>query len=238
MIAASYNVHRCVGSDRRRDPGRIADVIAETGAELVAVQEADRRFGAPVGLLDAEALEARAGLRLVPVSGHPRGQGWRGNALLVGRSVRIASEPLRIRLPGAEPRGALMVDLDFGWGEVRVITAHLGLLPGSRTLQAEAILEAHRRAGPKRAILLGDLNEWRDGKSALGVLGTDFWPSRGGAATFPARRPMLRLDRIMGHPRGLVSEAEAHDTPLARAASDHLPVKARVGPSGGAAAAG
>jgi endonuclease/exonuclease/phosphatase family metal-dependent hydrolase len=87
-------------------------------------------------------------------------------------------------------------------------------------------------------LLLGDLNEWRPGASALGVLEQAFGQPPP-APTFPAFRPLVSLDRIMGHPRGLVRGVEAHDTPLARTASDHLPLKARLDTAvlGGAAPA-
>ena len=77
-------------------------------------------------------------------------------------------------------------------------------------------------------ILLGDLNEWRRlRRSALGILE----PLFGAAPTlpsFPSRRPIFPLDRILGWPAGLVTEFAVHDTPLARQASDHLPLVAQV----------
>jgi endonuclease/exonuclease/phosphatase family metal-dependent hydrolase len=50
----------------------------------------------------------------------------------------------------------------------------------------------------------------------------------GGPASFPARLPMLSLDRILAWPKPLVSDVEVHDSPLARVASDHLPLTARL----------
>ncbi|TBY38493.1 EEP domain-containing protein, partial [Rhizobium leguminosarum bv. viciae] len=46
--------------------------------------------------------------------------------------------------------------------------------------------------------------------------------------SFPAGLPLLALDRIIANRKGIISEVEAHDTPLARIASDHLPIKALV----------
>lgn len=227
LIAASYNVHKCVGVDKRFDPGRVTAVIAELGADVLALQEADRRFGRRTGLLDLGAVERRAGLHLVPVSSTPGGHGWRGNALLV-RGAQ-AAHVRRLALPGAEPRGALIVELTFPAGPLRVVAAHLGLLRRHRILQAAAILAAIAEGDPMPTLLLGDLNEWRPGiASSLSVLEPLFGPFGQPQPSFPSRLPFLALDQILGHPRGLVSELEVHDSPLARVASDHLPLRARI----------
>ncbi len=42
---ATYNIRKAIGTDRRRSPERILDVLAELDADVVALQEADRRFG-------------------------------------------------------------------------------------------------------------------------------------------------------------------------------------------------
>jgi endonuclease/exonuclease/phosphatase family metal-dependent hydrolase len=82
-------------------------------------------------------------------------------------------------------------------------------------------------SSPLPTVVLGDLNEWRPTGSALGVLAPWFGlaPSR---PSYPSRLPMFSLDRILGWPLGLVSDVEVHDSPLARKASDHLPLKARL----------
>ena len=82
-VFASYNIHKCVGSDRRFDPRRVQAVIGEIGADVIALQEADRRFGDRAGLLDLEALGAATGLVPVPVTNRHRGHGWHGNLVLV-----------------------------------------------------------------------------------------------------------------------------------------------------------
>jgi endonuclease/exonuclease/phosphatase family metal-dependent hydrolase len=232
MLVATYNVHKCVGAGGSFSPARVAAVIAEVGADVVAVQEADERFGARQGLLDEADLARRAGMRLLCQSDVPGGHGWHGNAILV-RHMPLAYERRRIDLPGLEPRGAVVADLDMGKGRFRLVAAHLGLLAHSRTRQAAAILGALAEAEPLPTILLGDLNEWRARATALAVLEPLFGRSTR-RATFPARLPILPLDRILGWPMGVVGPAQVHDTPLARRASDHLPLKAAVRLSAGA----
>ncbi|MGB3536632.1 MAG: endonuclease/exonuclease/phosphatase family protein, partial [Mesorhizobium sp.] len=140
MMVASYNVHKCVGTDGKFDPERTFRVIREIDADVVALQEADRRFGNQEGLLDLARLERETGLALVPVSGNMRTHGWHGNVLLFRRG--IVREVHQIALPGLEPRGAIVAEIELeASGAVRIIAAHFGLLRRSRTHQARLIQE-------------------------------------------------------------------------------------------------
>jgi endonuclease/exonuclease/phosphatase family metal-dependent hydrolase len=226
LVVASYNIHKCVGTDGRFDPSRIATVIAELDADVVAVQEADKRFGRRQGLLDLKALEKQTGLSLIPTSAEADGHGWHGNALLLRRGE--VRDMRRLALPGAEPRGALVVDLDLPAGPLRLVAAHLGLLRRSRRWQVRSILDAIDQ-GPRMPILLvGDLNEWRPGrKSSLHELRPIFGPLTHTHFSFPSYFPVVALDRVIGSP-GLVTAMEVHDSQLAQVASDHLPLKASI----------
>ncbi len=227
LRVASYNLHKCVGLDGRFDPHRSIAVIAELSADLVCLQEADRRFGRRIGLMDTKLLAEKTGLEPLPVSDLPDGHGWHGNAILVrpGTKARLR----RLALPGAEPRGAVVAELDLPQGRMRVVAAHFGLLPRCRRRQCAAILAELAEADPLPTLLCGDLNEWKPGeRSSLHALSSLFGPVVPGPASFPTRLPVLALDRILGWPQGLVAEVEVHDSPLARIASDHLPLTARV----------
>ena len=67
-------------------------------------------------------------------------------------------------LPGAEPRGALIVDLALPIGPLRIIAAHLGLLRRSRAHQVKALVSAAETKDGRPTLLMGDLNEWRVGQ--------------------------------------------------------------------------
>lgn len=228
LLIASYNVHKCVGTDGRFDPGRIAQVIKEIDPDIIALQEADKRFGERVGLLDLGHLEREVGLSWVGTIGTTRAHGWHGNVVLARHSIVRDLHP--VTLPGLEPRGALVAELELKSGaRLRVIGAHLGLLRHSRRLQANALsgFVASRRDIP--TVLMGDLNEWRLGRSSsLAGLTPLFCDVPAPVASFPSRLPLFALDRIVSDREGLIGWYGAHDSALSRVASDHLPVKAYV----------
>lgn len=228
VLVASYNVHKCVGTDGKFDPERTFRVIREIDADVVALQEADRRFGNREGLLDLARLERETGLALVPVSGSMRTHGWHGNVLLFRRGV--VRDVHQIALPGLEPRGAIVAEIGLESGDaVRIIAAHFGLLRRSRTHQARMIQEIMNAGDEVPALLMGDLNEWRlNGRSALNTFDAAFGPLPAAVPSFPSRLPLLALDRMIANRGDILSPVMVHDTPLARLASDHLPIKAYV----------
>jgi endonuclease/exonuclease/phosphatase family metal-dependent hydrolase len=228
VLVASYNVHKCVGIDGKFDPERTFRVIREIDADVIALQEADRRFGNREGLLDLARLERETGLALVPVSGNTRTHGWHGNVLLFRRGV--IRDVHQIALPGLEPRGAIVAEIELeAGGAVRIIAAHFGLLRRSRTHQARLIQDIMNASDEVPALLMGDLNEWRlNGRSALNTFDAAFGPLPAAVPSFPSRLPLLALDRMIANRRDILSPVAVHDTPLARLASDHLPIKAYV----------
>jgi endonuclease/exonuclease/phosphatase family metal-dependent hydrolase len=228
ISVASYNIHKCVGADGKFNPGRVMDVLGELNADIVALQEADMRFGDRKGVLDLKFLHDKLGYLTLPkIGSKSASHGWHGNVVLYREGV--AGDAHRLKLPGLEPRGAVVVDLDLAKGSLRVIAAHLGLLRSSRERQMQMILKAAQPADGRPVIVLGDTNEWRIGRrSALRLLDPHFGPVDRGVASFPAAFPVFALDRVLASPNIVVHELEAHLTPLAQIASDHLPVKAVI----------
>ncbi|PWS36637.1 EEP domain-containing protein [Falsiroseomonas bella] len=229
MRVATYNIHRGWGAVGWYRPDRILDVVAELRADVVALQEAQHWLRPGVDMLDGHAMGEVLGLRPLAVAEQPAHLGWRGNVLLVAQHARVLRAPVGLRLGGAEPRGAILVELDLGEGPFRLLATHLSLGSERRRRQARLLLQAMQAGvGPALpTLLLGDLNERREDGGALEVLRPVFGaPPR--APTFPAFRPWLSFDRILGDRTGLVSAVRAHDTPLARRASDHLPLVAEV----------
>lgn len=224
---ASYNIHKCVGTDGNFDPGRVLAVMEEIDADVLALQEADLRFGDRKGLLNLDAVHDRLGLIPAPLEGAQKNHGWRGNVVLMREA--IVDRTHQIVLPGVEPRGAVVVDLVAKDMPLRVIATHFGLLRNSRAKQVDEVLRAADHPARRCVLLMGDLNEWRTGKrSALMGLEPIFGPVEKFVPSYPSKFPLLALDRILCSHRHLLHDIEVHTSKLARLASDHLPIKGRL----------
>jgi endonuclease/exonuclease/phosphatase family metal-dependent hydrolase len=230
ILVASYNMRKAIGTDRRRRPARTLDVLNEIGADVIALQEADRRFGARTSALPLHMIEEHSDYKPVPLDTRSGSIGWHGNALLVRKSVEVIDKEL-VHIPSLEPRGAVLADLKLDGVELRVLGMHLDLSGLWRRRQAHAII-AHleKRPGNPPTVLMGDLNEW----SASGGCLRDFAHHHRFAdcgRSFHARQPIAQLDRIMVSEGLEIVESGAHQSATARKASDHLPIWAKLRPS-------
>lgn len=218
---ASYNLQKCVGLDMRRRPDRSLSVIDALGADIVVLQEADKRLPPRPAALPDEMVEAH-GWQVLPF-GQPGGSlGWHGNAMLMRGQIGLV-RTAHVDLPGLEPRGAILADFDTPIGPLRVVGAHLGLLRRYRLMQLGAIARDLRNRPARPTLLAGDLNEW-GATSALDAAlpGLDFVEPA--THSFPAPRPVAALDRFALSP-GLRAKAHgAYRRRPAAIASDHLPV--------------
>lgn len=226
LTVASYNIHKGVGTDGRLAPTRILDVLDEIDADVALLQEADTRFGVRTAVLPEAAL-AQRGWEPAALAPNPQAMGWHGNAVLVRRAARL-THAAPIHLPALEPRGAVLADVAVGNHLLRLVGVHLDLTGLWRARQTRAIIAAVARApGNPPELLMGDFNEWRSGGGALAELARH-WRELALGPSFPARLPLGRLDRVFAHHALKVAHAAVHATPLARTASDHLPVWVRL----------
>ncbi len=223
---ASYNIHKGVGLDRRRDPERIIAVLRELDADIVALQEADRRLGDRASVLERAMLDDTP-WKPVEIAKRPRSLGWHGNALLVRRKYPIAdAEPLD--LPTLEPRGAACADILVGKVRIRVIGTHLDLSGLRRRDQIRSILRHCERCAPRcPTVLMGDFNQWGTRSGAMREF-REHWHVLDTGQSFPSRRPIARLDRIVHSPEWGCIEQKVHHSATATVASDHLPVFAEL----------
>lgn len=227
LTFASYNIHKAVGLDRRRDPERILAVLHEIDADVVALQEADRRFGRRESVLPRHLLDDLGHYRAVTLNQRPDSIGWHGNALLVRREFKIREAGI-VPLPTLEPRGAVWADLEVGSTPVRVVGMHLDLSGLRRRQQLRAILSHVAGCGPHcPTVLMGDLNEWAIHGGALREFHAP-WKLLAPGRSFPSRRPVAQLDRIVISDEWTVHRLGVHHSPLAAIGSDHLPVFARL----------
>ena len=245
ITVASYNMRKAIGTDRRRDPQRVLDVLREIDADVVALQEADKRFGGrgsavPRELFDSHGhyipvafgVKHKRMLDRVPGADallklDTRNIGWHGNAILVKRHVGVL-DTVAIELPTLEPRGAVMAELLIGDLPIRIVGLHLDLSGLWRRRQMRAILDAIAvRPQKMPTVLMGDTNEWRVAAGCLKDLDGSYRVAPTGNS-FHARRPVAPLDRIIVDNALRIEAAGVHHSAAARKASDHLPVWARV----------
>ncbi|MEI4486568.1 endonuclease/exonuclease/phosphatase family protein [Frigidibacter sp. MR17.14] len=223
---ASYNIRKCLGMDRRRLPARTLDVVNALSADVIALQEVDRRLAPRPFALPPELIAAETQLRPVAIAPNPESLGWHGQSILLRRGLHALAVD-RIDLPSLEPRGAIAVEIAGDDGlPFRVVTVHLALMRHWRRRQLAALRARLDTAAPMPTMILGDFNEW-SGRGGMEPLAEAFRVHAPGRS-YPATQPMGRLDRVALSQGVHLLGAGVLDTPLARVASDHLPVWADV----------
>ncbi|NHT77957.1 endonuclease/exonuclease/phosphatase family protein [Rhizobiaceae bacterium CRRU44] len=241
----TYNVHSCIGTDRRMDPERIAEVIAAARPDVIALQELDVGRARTGGIDQAARI---ADLLRMTSHFHPalhvREEQY-GDAILTALPSRlIKAGPI----PSVgETRGALWVEVMVDGRPVQIFNTHFGLRRGERRQQAETLLGdawiGNDACRDQSIILTGDFNAIPS-SVAYGLLKRRLLPVRVGvgagsatgmrmAPTFPSRFPLLRLDHIFVSEGIETITTGPVRTPLSRIASDHLPLQAslRIGGS-------
>jgi endonuclease/exonuclease/phosphatase family metal-dependent hydrolase len=221
-------MRKAIGTDRRRVPERTLEVLRELDADVVALQEADRRFGTRASAIPLHMIEEHSDYKPVAFGARDASLGWHGNALLVRSNVEVLRKE-RLQLPSLEPRGAVMADICLDGEALRVVGMHLDLSGLWRRRQAHYILHhLDTRETAMPAVLMGDLNEW----SARGGCLRDFAHHHLAFAhcgrSFHTRRPVVQLDRIMVTPGLGIDDCGVHRSATARKASDHYPVWAKL----------
>ena len=228
---ASYNIRKAIGLDRRRDPERTLTVLKELNADVIALQEADRRFGSRAAAIPPLLLRDFSDYRAVELDTRPDSIGWHGNAIIVREHVAVEATGA-FDLPTLEPRGAVYADCDFGGGRRwRIVAMHLDLSGIRRRQQVRAILhQIADKPEPLPTVLMGDLNEWSIHGGCLREFGPDYRVLAPGRS-FHTRRPVAQLDRIIVSHALTAAGCGVHHSPMAARASDHLPVWAELLPS-------
>jgi endonuclease/exonuclease/phosphatase family metal-dependent hydrolase len=219
ITVASYNIHKGEGIDRRVDLARIARVLREVGADLVGIQEIYRP--------QAEALAVELGMSMgIGVTRHFGGIPY-GNAILTRYPVQD-SHAFDLTRPPREPRGGLRLDIVVGEDLLHLFNVHFGLKIRERAEQVETLVQEqilrHDLSGSR--VVIGDLNEWFPGAVGRALRRELHGPRI--RRTHPAPLPLFPLDRIYWDRTLRAESFHVHRSHLARVASDHLPVVARL----------
>lgn len=223
MRVVSYNIRKSLGLDRRRNPARILDVLNEVDADVVFLQEVDRRIGSRVSTLAPSMLVSHTDYEVVDVSVRTHSIGWHGNAILVRKGIAVG-KAWRIELPVLEPRGAVAADIEVAGVRVRCVATHLGLLPGIRRRQVASISTAlHSEPGDPPTIIAGDFNEWRNSNSCVDLFGEGY-VSTHPEPSFHSAVPIAALDRIIISKDIEFVHSSVHRSEKSKVASDHLPL--------------
>jgi endonuclease/exonuclease/phosphatase family metal-dependent hydrolase len=220
---ATYNIHGAIGCDGVRAPLRIAQVIGELNADIVALQEVP--LGGARGPDVLPELEAATGMQAIAGPTLDTPERRFGNAVLTRLPVR-AARTFNLSFGKREARGALDVDVESASGVLRIVATHLGLSARERRAQIASLIAAFDTPALP-VILPGDINEWFVWGIALRMLVTHF-KAAPAPRTFPSRWPVFSLDRIWMHPVERLLDVHVHRSALARVASDHLPLVARI----------
>jgi endonuclease/exonuclease/phosphatase family metal-dependent hydrolase len=239
---ATYNVHGCVGMDRKRSEARIAEVIAQLSVDIVALQELDLSRRRSAGVNQTEIIAEQLGWHS---HFHPAMQ-WGDEHY--GQAI-LSRYPLTLRraatLPGTAPffcrenRAAIGMDVETNLGTVHIINTHLGLGWRERLLQAQLFTTAEWYtviAGNTPLILLGDFNSL-PGSRPYRALSRHLRDVRGlvratrPVRTFPTWFPVLAVDHIFVNAALQPVSLTVHRSTVARLASDHFPLVAELGPA-------
>jgi len=231
----TYNVHRCVGMDRRLNVERIAAVIADCEPDIVCLQELDVGRARTGHVDQVQAIASLLDMRFHFHAAMQVEKELYGDAILTTlpeRRIKVGALPTVSGIPGLEPRGALWIEVKVGDRPLQIFNTHLGLVPREQRLQAGALAGADWLSHPQclgPTLLVGDFNftsvtrpyrqlagKLRDAQRCAGL--------NRSIKTFPSAFPTLRIDHCFISPDIRITGIHAPFHSLARMASDHLPL--------------
>lgn len=228
---ATYNVHKCIGLDRRCKPARIAEVLQEIKADMVGLQEVLSIEGGGRDQHQAQFLADELGMHLAMGDVRQLRGGLYGNAVLSRYPVRAFCR-FDLSIAGHEQRGCMRSDILLPGGEVlHLFNLHLGTAFMERRHQARKLLEhelirGRDLEGPR--VLLGDFNEWIPGLVSK-LLKAEFTSADIRLhlrlnRTYPAVFPVMHLDHIYYDDDLIVENVTLHRSMKSLIASDHVPL--------------
>lgn len=216
--------------DRRTRPERISDVLADLGADIIALQEVIGPGLTTPG--HAEGFGAALGMGWVMAPARELRRHQFGNVVLSRHPIRDHAQH-DLSWKSSEPRNSQRVEIEVGPGCVQIFNVHLGTAVLERRYQASRLanwVHERRPSGPK--VVLGDFNEWMRG-NATTILedrleSVDLSPYLPKRRSYPGFFPLVHLDHIYHVGKVEVRRVELIRTRKAMIASDHLPLVADI----------
>ncbi|MDO6567383.1 endonuclease/exonuclease/phosphatase family protein [Alteromonas sp. 1_MG-2023] len=222
----SYNIHSGLGRDKLQDYRRIGQFLAESGADIVLLQEMDTRPSERAIERDVEDICAKNVYNLVASPALHEPSGWYGNAILTRFKV-LEQVTFDVSQQGRQPRNVQIVVLQTDKGPLTVVNTHKGLKRLERRSQFALLhdyLAERMRTNPMPLVLAGDFNEWQFFSRAFTSLNKLLVQHKVGP-TFPSQLPIFSLDRVWVSDDIAVSECIKLTSEKAKVFSDHLPVQ-------------
>jgi endonuclease/exonuclease/phosphatase family metal-dependent hydrolase len=226
--------------DGRIRPSRVADVLSELDADVIALQE--------VVSLKSGRKEQNQAQYLADAVGYDYhiGETRKLRGAIYGNVVisRFPVKEVRVYDLSAsqtsEARGCIRCDLEIAPGKIiHVFNIHLGTGYMERRKQARLLMSREVLLSPSLKhprLIIGDFNEWTRGLVSRTLQqsfeSVDIQLHLNRKKTYPGMMPFMHLDH-MYFDRELALEAfSLHRSRMALVASDHLPLVAEFGLDG------
>jgi endonuclease/exonuclease/phosphatase family metal-dependent hydrolase len=229
----TYNTHKCRGMDGRIRAHRVAEVLRQLDADVIALQEVVSLSGGKREQDQAQYLADAVGFEFrIGETRKLRGASY-GNVVLSRFPVKQV-EIYDLTASRREPRGCIRCDVEVAHGKmVHVFNIHLGTGYLERRKQAQMLMSREILRSPALKhprLVLGDFNEWTRGLVSRLLQhefeSVDIEMHLRRKRTYPGVLPIMHLDHMYFDGELALEEFLLHRSRMALMASDHLPLLA------------